>query len=82
MSKSNIKSEVAHVLGRELIGHETAVVLHLSRAGMVNPVDIAREVLTRHVANIERAISLQQEALMSQRAALAELPLTWTRIEA
>jgi len=66
MSAINIKAEVETVIKRELIGHEKAVVIFLFRSGMANPIDIAREMLTRHLANN----TTRHEAVMAERADL------------
>lgn len=71
----NIKQEVESVLQRALIGHEKAVVITLNRQGMMNPIDIAREMLTRHLANNDR----QLDGIMNQRA---ELQLEMARLDA
>lgn len=47
----NIRAEVESLLGRELIGHEKAIVIHLNRQGMMNPFDIAKKMLARHIEN-------------------------------
>lgn len=71
----NIRAEVEAVLGRELIGHEKAIVAHLRSAGMANPIDIARAMLQRHLQNA----ALRMEAIRREheelKAALAALPL-------
>lgn len=70
----NIRAEVETVLGRELIGHEKAIVAHLRGTGMANPIDIARSMLQRHVANQTRLVELAQQELARQQAALDALP--------
>ncbi len=70
MGKLDIKKEVETVLGRELIGHERAIVAHAISKGMVNPADIAMTMLDRHLANVETRIELEEK---NRLAILAEM---------
>lgn len=63
-TKVNLKAEVAKVLGRELVGIENACVHHYASGGMVNPVDIARAIVERHIANVNRNISALQNQVL------------------
>lgn len=63
-TKLNLKNEVAAVLGRELVGIEPACVAHYASGGMMNPVDIARTIIERHINNLNRDISIKQEQLL------------------
>lgn len=60
----NLKAEVAKVLGRELVGIENACVSHYASGGMMNPVDIARAIIERHIANTNRNISALQNQVL------------------
>lgn len=69
----DIKREVESVLHRDLIGHEKAVVIMLNRQGMVNPVDIARELLTRHLNNERSNLERIQNSIAHLNNELAML---------
>lgn len=61
-----IRNEVESVLGRALIGHEKAIVIHSIANGMMNPLDIARAMLERHLAHNETRLN----GIMDERVAL------------
>ena len=69
----DIKREVESVLRRDLIGHEKAVVIMLNRQGLVNPVDIARELLTRHLNNERSNLEWIQNSIAHLNNELAML---------
>lgn len=69
----DIKKEVESVLHRDLIGHEKAVVIVLFRQGMVNPVDVARELLNRHLNNERSNLERIQNSIAHLQNELAML---------
>lgn len=73
MSTIAVRKEVAKVLNRELVGVENSWAIVLVNSGMVNPVDVAREIVTRHVANIKKRIELESAELVEQEKELAFL---------
>lgn len=73
MSTIAVRKEVAKVLNRELVGVENSWAIVLVQNGMVNPVDVAREIVTRHVANIKKRIELESAELAEQEKELAFL---------
>ena len=74
MANVNIKAEVESVIGRELIGHEKAIVITLFRLGMMNPIDIARSMYQQHLENATRTRDHYQSEIHSLENALARLP--------
>lgn len=62
--RTQLKAEVATVLGRELIGHESAMVYVAADKGMVNPHDIAKHILATHIDNMNRSIAIQQNQVV------------------
>ena len=64
LTKNALKAEVIKVVGREHHRIGNALVIHAVDNGMLNPVDIARSIITRHINNANRNISLMQNQLL------------------
>jgi hypothetical protein len=78
-----LKAEVESVLQRALIGHERAIVAHFIARGMMNPIDIARALLTRHLDNnASRAKAIDEERRdIERQLRMVNVAADWTLIE-